>query len=330
MFEIKFLKIALIITFLASFFFSCKDSTNALKGSDFAVENTNDIQRIHIFKRNGVQAKFERQGDDWIINDRDLANADPMETLLKTLKTMRVSYIPLKAAEPGIIKEMGSKGIKVELYNRKNEKIKCFYVGGGDLAGESTYLIMENSNQPYAVSIPTLIGLIRTHFDYQPLRWRSRYIYPFPKEELVEMEMAYPAEPLQSFRLKKNSNGQFSISAINNLEEKPANISLANAYIKAIKDIRCEAIVNDLEEKDELTSNNPFATLKVKNAKGETKTLSFHKIEDEIGTQGLEADPLKGNKIFRLYIKTSWGDYFLAQYPVIQDIFRPLNYFITK
>ena len=119
MFEIKFLKIALIITFLASFFFSCKDSTNALMGSDFAVENTNDIQRIHIFKRNGVQAKFERQGDDWIINDRDLANADPMETLLKTLKTMRVSYIPLKAAEPGIIKEMGSKGIKVELYNRK-------------------------------------------------------------------------------------------------------------------------------------------------------------------------------------------------------------------
>ncbi|MBL0295385.1 MAG: hypothetical protein IPQ04_14355 [Saprospiraceae bacterium] len=67
--------------------------------------------------------------------------------------------------------------------------------------------------------------------------------------------------------------GNFLLWAPSIPEENRLIFHLSNAFISKPIKTYDEAIVNDSEEKDELTSNNPFATLKVKNAKGEQNSI---------------------------------------------------------
>ena len=65
-----------------------------------------------------------------------------------------------------MVKSLASEGIKVELYDRKGEKIKAYYVGGATPDERGTYMIMENAEEPYVAHIPSWEGNLRFRFNH--------------------------------------------------------------------------------------------------------------------------------------------------------------------
>ena len=128
---------------------------------DFPVRNTDEIGKIFIADRKGETALLERKKDQWIYNGKYPARPTAISLLLETISKINVLTIPSERAVPGMVKEIAADGVKVEIYDRKGKALKTYYIGGITSDQHGTIMIMEGSEQPYVMHIPSFVGQLR-------------------------------------------------------------------------------------------------------------------------------------------------------------------------
>ena len=86
----------------------------------FKVENPDDIHKVFITKRDGKTTTLERKGDQWMYNGKFPARSTAIESLMDVFTGVRMQAVPPKNAVKGMIDNLATQGIKVELYDKNN------------------------------------------------------------------------------------------------------------------------------------------------------------------------------------------------------------------
>ncbi len=291
---------------------------------EFAVKDASQIQKIFIADRAGKTATLDRKPDGtWIYNGKYKARDGAMEILLQTITRINVNYIPPKAAEKNMIKDLVTDAVTVEVYNKKGERIKRYQIGGVTNDERGTFAIMDGAEQPYVVHIPGFVGQLRKRFLLGDDEWRDRYIFLEKPEEIQSVSVDYPTEKFQSFKLEKTGEAQFSVSPLNPatpVSRQPQRKGFAEAYIIQFEKLGAEAFENSHPDRDSIKLNVPFATVSLKKTTGEEKTVKFFPMEINLNDRGEQY-------VHRYFAETSSGDFMLVQDRVFQGVFRGYGYF---
>lgn len=291
----------------------------------FKVENRDDIHKIFIAKRTGETTTLERSGKDWIVNGDSKASENAVENLLEAITTLELKYVPPQSATTNVVKELAARGIKVEIFNKKGDKLKSYYVGGTTPDARGTYMIMENAEQPMVMGIPVMEGQIRTRYDLTGDDWRDRAVFSYKPEEIQQVSVEYPQQRNKSFRLQRSGSGYEITPFYQNTPpiNRPLDKANVEVFLVNFDRLLAESFSNGYEKKDSIRQTIPFSIVSVKNMKGEERTARFYptyRIDSNTGQR-------QSDIVERYFADVNSKDWMLVQHRVFQKIFWPYEAF---
>ncbi len=298
-----------------------------LKDRDFAIEDIDNIGKVFLASRDTSPISLELVNGYWMVNGKYKANPNAIQNLLETMRDIKMQSIPPKGHIKGIMEGMAVFGIKVEIYSKKLEKLKTYYVGSGTHSEYGTYFYMEHGMQPYIMEIPHFSGNVRERYDLSELDWRDRSVMDVPYQDIEEIQVSYLDEKESSFSIRKIEN-RLSLFDANNQEislNSKSKKTIEN-YLKEFPTVGAEAIQNEHPQRNLIEALEPFCAIKIKRTSNPIPmTWKFYPIEiDSVGEASSEVKQthLKRASFFRMHVIRSDGDFLLVQYPVVEKLFR--------
>ena len=180
----------------------------------FGYERVEDIARIFVADREGNQADLRRGGPTgWTVNG-DPANENVMKNLLQAVQQLEVRSLPSSAAVPNLVRNLAGGGILVQLFDARDTKLRGYYIGGGTSGELGTAAIVEDSENPYIVHLPTWTGNVRHRFNLRGDDWRSKVLFDVDPEAVEYLTIAYPRQESKGFRMERSEDGQFSVTPL--------------------------------------------------------------------------------------------------------------------
>ncbi len=323
-----FIYVFILAVLLGLVYFLSRENTDQLTSSqrwdrNFAVKDTDQIGTIFIAPRDSEPVKLTREGDRWLVNDKYLANKSAMESMLTVLRDVDVKYVPPRASYSTIIQSIAGLGIKVEIYDRRDNLMKAYYIGGVPQDERGNFFIMEDADQPYVVHLPYFVGNLRARFTLSEEQWRDRAIFSERTSEIKKISVRYPSQEDESFIVERNNDGRFDLRP---LDEKMPKIlrqrhpGMLDNFVRNFQRIGVESFANDLIGKDSILNTTPFAVVELERTDGEIKSYNFYQrfpaplIGPYAARQASQEE-----FILRFYVSNNnTGDFMSGQYGVLQ------------
>jgi len=202
----------LVLIIAAAAWYLSGDSSPLAKSvkanTNFEIKDTSQVGRIFIVDLNGRSINLKRQeGSDWTVNDKYRAREDAVQTLLKTFKNVYVQRPVPKEAQEEVNKVMAGASKKVEIYDKEGDWIKTWYVGHATMDKKGTYMLLETpeygkATEPFIMDMKGFIGMLNTRFFTNEDEWRSVGIVRYPNMNFNVLEVDYPSNPEQSFKVE--------------------------------------------------------------------------------------------------------------------------------
>jgi Domain of unknown function (DUF4340) len=290
---------------------------------DFAIKDTSTVQKIFLADRNGHTALLERKPGGWIYNNEYQARETAVQILLEAIGKVKVYYIPPEAAEPNMIKSLAAEGIKVEVYGNDAKPVRVYYVGGvtGDETG--TYMMMEGSERPFVMHLPSMSGGLRVRFNLEKDYWLSRWVFRERPDKVQSISVEYPQHKSESFRLEKTGDATFAVSPFYSTTPRSTQQQrkgIAEAYLLNFEKLGAEGHETEYVLRDSISALIPFAIVTLKTTDGTEKQVKFWPSEKEERRNGKLAT-------VRYLAQCSWGPFVLVQQHVFGKIFRGYDFF---
>ena len=317
----KFFLIGVLLVLGAVAFWLIKEQNSTSSSKDafrtFHIEDAGEVHRIFLADRDRNQIDLKKQKDHWSLNEKYMARPWVIDAFLNTLESMRIKYIPTKAAVKQVIPEMASHGRKVELFNKKNQKIMSFYVGGTTNDETGTYMMMEGSNQVYVTHIPGWVGELRTRFHTNLSDWRDKALFKERPEDIVEVKVNYPMNRSKSFILNRSGKGYEVQPMYPTTPGVSSEIvqGLADAYLMGFETLYAEAFENGNSRKDSVIQTLSFCTIELSRADESTLKVDLYPVRDK-DKEAIQPD----YHIHRYFANRSDGDFLLVQYGNLKEV----------
>lgn len=325
----KWLLIVFVLLAVATgwYFFSKGSGSKSTLGWDrnFKVKNEEEIYKIFIARRDSITTTLERQGDHWIVNGKYTARPNAMHNILETVTKLELKFVPPNAAIDNIVREMASRGIKVEVYGKSGKLFKGYYVGGVTADARGTYMLMDGSEQPMVMGLPNMDGQIRTRYDMVGDDWRDRTVFGYQPEEIQAVSIEYPANKNKSFKLHREGDGYVVEPFYDNQLriDRPVDKSSVEAFFFNFESLVAENFINDQPNKEELNKLLPFTIVSVTGKNGNERKVKFTpKLRINAATGDVKTEIVE-----RYYLFVNNGDLMLGQQRVFQKIFWPYDAF---
>ncbi|MEL6941387.1 MAG: DUF4340 domain-containing protein [Bacteroidota bacterium] len=293
----------------------------------FKVENTDQIHKVFIANRRGEQVTLERKGDHWIYNGKYKALPNAIDNLMRAFGEVEMSYKPANAAVPNMVSNLATQGIKVELYDKSGERLKSYYVGGETSDSRGTYMIMEGSEQPYIVHIPTWGGNLRARFNLRGNQWRDKTVLEAKVDDIVSVSVEYPKQKNNSFKLEKEGN-EYVVKPFYDVTptiNKAVSQGSVEGYLVNFKSIGAEAFETDNPRRDSVTQTIPFGIITLKKVNGEEQKIKLFPIYNDV------EDATKSNEVVtyveRYFAEVNEEDFMLVQHRVFEKVLWGYNFF---
>ncbi len=257
-------------------------TVSSLPGEDrkFAVEDVDQIHKIFIADRNRNQTILVRDGKQWIYNEKYKANPNVIENLLDAIKRIQMSHKPADAAVDRMVKNLATEGIKVEIYDRNDQLLKSYYVGGSTPSERGTYVIMEGAEQPYVASIPGWEGNLRFRYNKMGEDWRDKTIFKAEVGKIDAVSIVYPKQRDKSFKLQRNNQG-YEVTPYYDITPKygrPANRGSIERFLLGFEWIAAEAFENDNPKRDSVLQTVPFCIINLQHVDGTEQSAKLFPI----------------------------------------------------
>ncbi len=318
-----------ILGSVAAWYYATKNDDNdtSLEGYDFnfAVHDTASIGKILIADRQGKTAILTRVSkNEWQINGKFKAQPNAVNNLLDVVGRIELMYRLPRNAVKHVVEDMASSSTLVKIFDKNDKIIRIYYVGGVDMDGSGTFLMMEGANEPYATHIPNFHGSPAVRYFTEEMDWRDRWLFSNTIEEIQEVSIDYPLQKSQSFKVKRES-GKFTVEPFYSITPRapmPLNAGLVEAFLINFKGLGSEGFENDYPKRDSVQAVTPFAIVALTDRKGKTKTVAFHPIIKKSS----DGAPIKNTTtgevmIERYFAETSEGDFLVVQHGLFSKIF---------
>jgi hypothetical protein len=344
----RYVFIAVIVLTFIAFVFILTNSTNTFKRSqsDFAVNDTSNITTIFMANKNNYTLKMTRQlpGYNWIINDKYPGQKFNINMLLETMLNIQVKEPVPMAARNSMIKELSVNSVKVEIYQWvyridifgmrmfPHEKLtKVYYVGGATQNNLGTYMLMQDSPEPFIIYLPGFRGFVSPR--YMPIEkyWRDYTVFKKNIGEIASVRVEFPSVPEQSFIITNHQDRTMElVSLIDNKRISDYDTLKLMNFLAAFRNLNFEALLNDIDQhkKDSILSSTPFSIITLTDTNGISKTMKmFHK------KSGYDEADYNGKPVMydldRAYALVNDGkDFTLIQFYVFDKILKPVKSFV--
>ncbi len=327
--------ITLILAAIAAFFLlTQRKATVKEELKDFAINDTASITKIFIADKQNHQLTLQRQSNKkWMVNNKFYAQSDIINTLLTTMKDLRVRTRVGKMEFNSVINSMAASAVKCEIYtNDAGKPAKVYYVGyeTKDLLG--TYMLLDGSTTPFVMEIPGFNGYLNSRYVTDEQVWREHIVFDYKPEEISSITLNYTLEPEKSFKIGTEGK-PFKVSSPVTGEAIAAPDSVAlDSYLGFFQFINFEGFDTEFSqhERDSLFRTVPLYTITVKDKSGKENSIKIYPkpISQRSLTQtDPEGKPLKYD-LDRMYALVNDGqDFVVIQQYVFGKLFRQLSDF---
>lgn len=304
-----------------AFWFLGREKTSSTINYDdmrFA-QDPDQVYKIFLADREGHQTTLIREGDHWVYNDQYQVNPNVMENLLETIGGVRLQFIPTKKMLPHIIRDLATIGIKVELYNKENDLLKAYYVGGMTNDERGTYMIMEGSDNPYVTYLPALEGGLRWRYALRGDQWRDKTFIEADPGQLEEIRIEYPKQKSKSFilDLSEKDPRPEPMHATTPRINAPVRDGRISSFLTAFDKVVAEGFDNQMPTKDSIRQLVPFSIITYKEAGEPERTVRFFPIGANL------TDPNTGAPlpVERYFADVNGEDFMLVQQRLVGKLF---------
>ena len=259
------------------FIFGYNTSVYAKNEAGFTIKDTSAVGRFFIAGPNGHTILAERTDSGWIINKKYKALRGEVRTVLGTLAQQQALYPAPKNMYNGVIHAMAGNGIKVEVYDRKGEKMRVFYVGGEAPGYKGTYMLMDGAKEPYVVNEQGFNGYLTPNYSYELIDWRDRTVFDMKPEQIKSIAVTYPQHPVNSFVLNQD-NGKLTVTGDKAVMSSNAfNERRARVYVKYFQNVNCEGFATNEYKVDSVLSVMPkYVTFVLTGNNGQAQRLDVY------------------------------------------------------
>jgi len=286
----------------------------------FAVKDTASIHKIFIADRLSSRTTLERKGNHWIYNGKYKAKPIAIQTLLRSIYRVEMKYKPPINAEQNMIRSLSTEGIKVELYDAKNELIKSYYIGGSTADERGTYMMLEGFNQPYVAYIPSWEGNLRFSYSLQGDEWRDKSIFSIAPEEITYVGVEYHKQREKSFKINKKG-AEYEVKPYHSITpeiKRALRPGAVEGYLVGYEKLQAEAFENLHPGRDSISSLLPFCTITVRQGDGTERVAKLHPIFKQEFDERTEKY-IQSPEAERYYGDCD-GDFMMIQHLVIKKI----------
>lgn len=307
---------------------------------NFAVEDPSKLTKIFLAdKFSGETILLEKQGKGkWLLNGKYPAMPEKMDVLISTLKSVQINYPVPNSQWNTVIKDLATNSVKVELYKENDEPFKTYFVGRAPANGHGGFMIMQidgrTAKKPYVCHIPGYIAELKARYFTDELEWRDLNIFRYPLNEIHEISLYYPADPMSSFRILQNDEQVLLLPYSDTLPEikGQVNETLITHYLSFFKKLNAEGFAINYEKKDTILSTQPYAVIEVKGPDNRSDKLEvFYMPLNK--RSSMQYDPM-GNEIKRdmenYYALHNGEAFYTIQKFVFGKTFRKYNQFFSE
>lgn len=305
---------------------SGRGTTLSLEERNFAVEDTAAIYKIFMADRFNHQTTLQRQGKGWIHNGQHTVNPNAMDNLMDAIKRVKMQFKPPNASIKNLIKSLATEGIKVEIYDREDQLLKAYYVGGSTPDERGTYMMVEGAEQPYVASIPGFTGNIRFRYNLLGDDWRDKAVFNVPIGQIQSVSINYPLQRGESFTVSKGAQG-YEVKPYYTLTQ-PVNAvpnqGRVETFLYHFERILAESFINEHPKKDSILQQIPFCEIQVTTTAGDSTDVALHPRYFQTMPSGPEASQ---RIVERYYANVNEEDFMLVQNEVFKKIFWGYAFF---
>lgn len=271
--------IILAILAFGVWYFLIRDKGNPFGNSEagFNISDTASIGKIFMADNSGRSVLLERTDTGWVVNKQYKVLPAPLQLLLYTLNQQKALYPVTEAAQNNTVKILAGNAIKVEVYDRKANKISVFYVGDEAYKFAGTIMLMEGAKKPFVVKIEDFSGYLKPRYSPNITDWRDRSIFNVKPEEIKTIAVQYPEHPINSFTLTQQNNKVTVTTDAAVMKSNAYNERRANVYLKFFQNINSEGYVNGADGLDSVIKIMPVkCIIDVTNTKGQNYHAVVH------------------------------------------------------
>jgi len=313
--------------------------------SDFAISDTSNVTRIFMADKNNNSLKLEKKSTGkWIVNDQFPAQKANVEMLLNTMLQLQVKETVPKPAHNTVIRDLAATAVKVEIYQLvyridfwgirwfpHEKKTKVYYVGGATQSNRGSYMLMENSSEPFVTYLPGLRGFVSPRFSPIEKYWRDYSIFRKSLLEIASVKMEFPGNPEFSYEIKLSPSHKLTFLSLQDQAEITAfdTLKVMN-FLAAFRSVSFEALLNDMDKhmKDSVLSSTPFIIITLTDTNNVSQTIKTYHKKGQIDALDYDQHPTPYD-LDRLYALVNNGkDFTLIQYFVFDRILRPKTFFL--
>ncbi len=315
--------------------------------TDFSVNDTASITKIFIADKNVNAVTISREGGHWILDGESLANTKIVNTLLSTLKRIKVKSPVSLASHNSVVKRLSSIGKKVEIYQEvygidmfgiklfKHEKLtKVFFVGDVTKDNLGTYMLMDGAERPYIVYLPNFRGFISPRFSPMIDDWRSHVVFSDKLADIKSLKLYFADRDSMGFKLEViDAMGNYEITRLRDGSkvESYDTLKVLN-MLTSFADLRYESRLNNIlppQKIDSIVNSPSLFELTLVNKDEDTtymKCFKKNRISEEIANQYEKLTPVDHDRFYALI--NGGDDFVLMQFYVFDKVLYPLDYYL--
>ena len=283
----KRISIVILILAIATggyWFFTKEDQQTILTiDTDFAVDDSETVDKIILSDRENNKVVLTKVGETWMVNNKFPAFKPVVDLFLnETVNKVKIKGPVAKAMQDDVIRYMIVKSIQCEIY--QNGKLtKNYYVGGSNSDETGTYVHLEGGSTPYVAYIPGFKGIITPKYSTDVRDWYSKTIFDYEPDDIKSIQVTNYEQPNESFSLI-NSDGSYIIKPAGPLSQQAAK-----SYFALFKFKNFEGFAPYLkqETKDSIRKQSPLMEIAVTDVKNEVKKLTIYRKGNFDGNQTL-------------------------------------------
>lgn len=330
--NIKLIIVLIVLIGVSVYFLLNQNSTTLKKElTDFAVKDTASIDKFFIADKSGNKVLLERKENfRWTLNGKHNARLDVVNNFLGVISKLQVSSPVAKNAFNNIVKQLATSGIKVEIYS-KGQNIKTIYVGGANQTSTGTYMMIENSSTPFAVTIPGFEGYLTPNFSSKENIWRATTVFDYNYNEISKLNFTNYTNPQSSFAIVKTKTNELNKVSLTvaGKEIQDFDTAKVNAYLLQFRNLNYEAISDAVRQsRKDSALQMPIFKIDILATDGKQKSVCFYKKPVDKGVLDDEGNPtdIDIERMFTI-IDGKKEEFLVTQYYVFDKIFKSANYF---
>lgn len=285
-----------------------------------------DPEKVTLIRLSGNESSLQLQRSKenrWVIDGRYPADDRKVNRFLGWLQRLRIQSVA-PAALASAVQEQPDSIFRLRVYSGRRKSLDL-YVSMLDLAG-GHFIVWPARPQRYylAESFGSKTGpaeMLKT----DPYAWRSLVLFALDPASVSEVYMSFPSDPEESFVLKVEPEGDFSLLLPRGDKQPVLSRERAIRYLSYFIDVRAEYFVGKKSAAltDSLKAGVPFRHIRVATTANDTTEFILYRIplRDEPGMPLF--DP------YRMFVyQPAEKDLMVARFVDMDPLLKNRSYFI--